>query len=135
MYILDTNVVSELRRLRPHGGVLAWLRSVNDHDINLSAVSLGEIQAGIEKTRARDPIKAAEIEAWADQIAETWNVLPMDTMAFRAWAKLMHRRSDHLIEDAMIAATARVHGLRVVTRNVKDFRDFGVELFNPYAGV
>jgi predicted nucleic acid-binding protein len=56
----------------------------------------------------------------------------MDAVTFRLWAKLMHRRSDDLFEDAMIAATARVHGLKVVTRNVKDFRDFGVEIFNPY---
>jgi toxin FitB len=135
MYLLDTNMVSELRRPRPHGGVLAWLRSVNDRDVYLSAVSLGEIQAGIERTRERDPVKADEIEAWADQVADTWNVLPMDKAAFRVWAKLMHRQGDHLIEDAMIAATARVHGLRVVTRNVKDFRIFGVDLFNPYAGI
>jgi predicted nucleic acid-binding protein len=96
-------------------------------------VTLGEIQAGIELTREQDPEKAAEIEAWADQIADTWNVLPMDAPAFRAWAKLMHRRSDTLIEDAMIAATARVHGLQVVTRNVRDFKELGVGVVNPYA--
>jgi predicted nucleic acid-binding protein len=96
-------------------------------------VTLGEIQAGIELTREQDPEKAAEIEAWADQIADTWNVLPMDVPAFRAWAKLMHRRSDTLIEDAMIAATARVHGLQVVTRNVRDFKELGVGVVNPYA--
>jgi len=132
MYLLDTNVVSELRKPRPHGAVLAWLNGVDDRDLRLSAVTLGEIQAGIEITRERDPAKAAEIEAWLDQVAETWNVLPMDSASFRLWAKLMHRRSDALIEDAMIAATARVHGLTVATRNVKDFADFGVELLNPY---
>lgn len=132
MYILDTNVISELRRVRPHGAVIAWLRSVDDRDLHLSAVSFGEIQAGIERTREVDPIKAAEIEAWADQIAEGWNVLPMDAATFRVWAKLMHRRSDDLFEDAMIAATARVHGLKVATRNVRDFKHFGVEVLNPY---
>ena len=135
MYLLDTNVVSELRKPRPHGAVLAWLNGVDDRNLRLSAVTLGEIQAGIEITRERDPAKAAEIEAWLDQVAETWNVLPMDSASFRLWAKLMHRRSDALIEDAMIAATARVHGLTVATRNVKDFADFGVELVNPYNGV
>src|SRR5712692_4155945 len=121
MYLLDTNVVSELRRPRPHGAVLAWLQAVDDRHLHLSAVTLGEIQAGIEITREHDRAKAAEIEAWADQIAAAWNVLPMDAATFRAWAKLMHRRSDALIEDAMIAATARMHGLQIVTRNVTDF--------------
>jgi hypothetical protein len=132
MYLLDTNVISELRRRRPHGGVVTWFRSVADRDLNVSAVSLGEIQAGIERTRDSDPEKADELEAWADQIAVMWNVLPMDGAAFRMWATLMHHRSHDLLEDAMIAATARVHGLTVVTRNVKDFKEFGVPLLNPY---
>jgi toxin FitB len=133
MYLLDTNVVSELRKPKPHGAVLAWLRSIDDSDLHLSAVTLGEIQAGIEITREQDEAKAAEMEAWADQVAATWNVLPMDAATFRMWAKLMHRRSDMLIDDAMIAATARVHGLQVVTRNVRDFKEFGVSTLNPYA--
>jgi predicted nucleic acid-binding protein len=133
MYLLDTNVVSELRKARPHGGVLAWLRSVHDRRLHLSAVTIGEIQAGIERTREQDVAKAAEIEAWVGNVAETWNVLPMDAAAFREWARLMHRRSDTLIEDAMIAATARVHGLQVVTRNIRDFEAFGVSVLNPYA--
>jgi len=132
VYLLDTNAVFELRKPKPHGGVLAWLKSVNDRDLHLSAVSLGEIQAGIELTREEDAAKAAEIEAWADQVAATWNVLPMDAATFRVWAKLMHRRSDTLIEDAMIAAAAQRHGLQVVTRNVADFKEFGVRTFNPW---
>ena len=132
MYLLDTNVVSELRKPKPHGAVLAWLRNVDDRDLYLSAVTLGEIQAGIEITREQDPAKAAEIEAWADQVAATRNILPMDTAIFRMWAKLMHRRPDKLIDDAMIAATARVHSLQVVTRNVKDFKEFDISVLNPY---
>jgi len=132
MYLLDTNVISELRKPRPHGAVLAWLRSRDDGELHISAVTLGEIQAGIEITREQDVSKAAEIEAWADQISAVWNVLPMDGRTFRVWAKLMHRRSDALIEDAMIAATAHVHGLQVVTRNVRHFRNFGVGVLNPF---
>jgi hypothetical protein len=75
---LDTNVISELRRPRPHGAVVAWLEEAADEDLHLSAVTLGELQAGVELTREQDPEKAAEIEAWIDQVAQTWNVLSID---------------------------------------------------------
>lgn len=132
MYLLDTNVVSELRKQRPHGAVVAWLESVDDAQLYMSAVTLGEIQAGIELTREQNPGKADEIEAWLQLVAGAYNVLPMDAAAFRAWARLMHRRSDTLYEDAMIAATARVHGLTVATRNVADFNALGLDVFNPF---
>ena len=132
MYLLDTNVVSELRKPKPHGAVVAWLRSIDDLQLHLSAVTVGEIQAGIEITREQDAAKAAELEAWLERVAQAYNVLPMDSTAFRMWARLMHRRSETLVEDAMIAATARVHGLTVVTRNIGDFKPFGVPLMNPF---
>ena len=132
MYLLDTNVVSELRKPRPHGGVVAWLQSTEDADLHLSAVTLGEIQAGIELTRDQDASKGAEIETWLELVAQSYNVLPMDGATFRAWARLLHRRSDTLYEDAMIAATAVVHNLTVVTRNVADFAQFDVRVLNPF---
>ncbi|HSS48614.1 MAG TPA: type II toxin-antitoxin system VapC family toxin [Thermoanaerobaculia bacterium] len=132
MYLLDTNVISELRRPRPHGAVVAWLEGVADHDLHLSAVTLGELQAGVEITREQDPEKASQIEAWIDQVAQTWNILPLDSKIFRVWAKLMHRRSDDLLADALIAATAVIHHLVVVTRNVHDFAPMGVETLNPF---
>lgn len=133
MYLLDTNVVSELRRPRPHGAVLAWLEGVADADLHLSAVTIGEIQAGIEMTREQDVAKAAEIEAWLEQVAQTYNILDMNAEVFRAWARLMHRKSGEIIEDAMIAATATVHGLTVVTRNIRDFEGLNVPVLNPFA--
>jgi toxin FitB len=132
MYLLDTNVISELRKTRPHGAVIEWIESIPDHEIFLSAVTLGEIQAGIEMTRRQDSQKAASIEAWVDQVALTFNVLPMDAAVFRLWAKLMHRQSDALYEDAMIAATALIHKLTLVTRNVRDFERFQVSIINPF---
>ena len=132
MYLLDTNVVSELRRIKPHGGVVNWIESIDDSALFISAVTLAEIQAGIEITKEQDPAKAREIETWLDQVADTFQVLPMDGGVFRRWAQLMHRASDTLYEDAMIAATALTHNLQVVTRNVADFKSFGVALLNPF---
>jgi predicted nucleic acid-binding protein len=132
VYLLDTNVVSELRRPKPRGAVVVWLETIDDADLSISAVTIGEIQAGVENIREQDVGKAAEIETWLARIVETHNVLPMDARAFRCWARLMHRRSNDLIEDAMIAATAEVNNLIVATRNVKDFAPFGARTFNPF---
>lgn len=132
MFLLDTNIVSELRRPRPDPHVVTWLKDVADTDLCLSAVTVGEIQAGIELTRAQDPAKAVELQVWVDQLAGSYNVLPMDAACFRAWAKLMHGQSDTLYEDAMIAATALTHNLTVVTRNVRDFARFDVPVLNPF---
>jgi toxin FitB len=132
MYLLDTNVISELRRPKPNRAVLAWLQAVDDVHLFISAVTLGEIQAGIEMTREQDDAKATELEAWLSMLAESYNVLAMDAATFREWGRLTHRKSDTLLEDAMIAATARQHNLTVVTRNVSDFKSLGVAVLNPF---
>ena len=133
MYLLDTNVISELRKPRPHGAVVAWVESVADQDLHISAVTLGELQSGVEMTREQDHEKAAEIESWIDSVASTWNVVSLDGKTFRIWAELMHRRSDDLLVDGLIAATAIAHHFLVVTRNVRDFTPFEVETLNPFA--
>jgi toxin FitB len=132
MYLLDTNVISELRKIKPHGAVQSWFASVAARDIQIPAVAVGELQDGVELTRSQDRLKAAEIERWIDRIVRTFVVMPMDGDSFRETARLMVGKSDELFEDAMIAATARIHKLAVVTRNVKDFTIFGVQVFNPF---
>jgi toxin FitB len=131
-YLLDTNVVSELRKHKPHGAVLAWMDTLRPEQIFLSAVTIGELQAGAELTRKNDPAKAAEIENWLIATERTFPVIAMDSSCFREWARLKAGKSSDLIEDAMIAATARVHGLQVATRNERDFREFKVSAFNPF---
>lgn len=135
MYLLDTNVISELRKSKPHGAVLEWLSTVADEDLYISAVSIGEIQAGIELTREQDQNKAASLEAWLEDILKNHNVLAINGAAFSLWAKLMHSQSNTVREDAMIAATAIEKKLTVVTRNTKDFKRFKVKLLNPFGSV
>ena len=132
MYLLDTNIVSELRKIKPHGAVLSWLQTVDDHELHLCAVTIGEIQAGIEITREQNADKASEIEVWLNQLANNYSVLPISAETFRLWAKLMHGQSNTVIEDAMIAACAITHQLTIVTRNVRDFERFSVQIFNPF---
>ena len=134
-----------IRLGRPEDG---WTMAMAEREL---AVVLRDIDLGVWRPPKRDPAptsdpdpsfhdfasdwfaaKAAEIEAWVDQVAATWNVLPMDARTFRAWARLMHGRSDEVLEDAMIAATALVHGLTVVTRNLREFRLFGVPTLDPF---
>jgi len=132
VYLLDTNVVSELRRPRPHPAVVEWIRQVPAHQLFVSAVTIGEIQAGIEITRERDAAKADELEAWLSQVLDSFGVLPADAAAFQEWARLKHRQPDSLMEDALIAAIAAVHSLTVVTRNERDFDRLGVDSLNPF---
>lgn len=132
MYLLDTEVISEIRKPKPHGAVLAWFLSIGDAPVYLSAVTVGELQAGIELTRRQDRDKAEFIERWVDTLQERYAVIPMDARCFRRWARLMNGRSGDHTNDAMIAATALVHGLTVVTRNVRDFAPFHVPVVNPF---
>ena len=131
-FLLDTNVVSELRKNRPHGSVVAWRKSLPVHELAIPAVVIGEIQTGIELTRKQDPERAAELEGWLNRVMSYYTILPMDGPMFREWARLMAGKSDDLSGAAMIAATSRIHDMVIVTRNVKDFANFGGRVFNPF---
>jgi len=131
-YLLDTNIISEIHKPKPHGAVLGWFMGLRDEQICLSAVTLGELQEGIERTRRQDATKAREIEAWVDELEGSSNVLPVDGHSFREMARMMVDQQDHLLYDVMIAVTARLHGLTVATRNEKDFRHLGVDIINPF---
>src|SRR4029077_5820551 len=130
--VIDTSVVCELRKPKPHGAAVAWLHSLELGQGFFSAVTFGEIPRGGEVTRRQDPVKANEIEAWAAQLERTSQVLSMDAACFREYARLMYRRFDTLAEDAMMAVTARVHGFTVATRNEHDFAQFDVAVLNPF---
>ena len=133
-FLLDTNIVSELRKNRPHGAVVGWRKSVPANQLAIPAVVVAEIQTGIELTRKQDPSKAMELESWLDRVMSYYTILSADGIIFREWARLMVGKSDDLSADAMIAATSRVHGMIIATRNVKDFKTFGVQVFNPFTG-
>jgi len=132
MFLLDANVVSELRRAKPHGAVTAWLATLESKDFCLSAVTAGEIQQGVERTRRHDAMKALEIEAWLVEYLASTLVIPVDAEIFRIWAQLMHGRQQNLAMDALIAATAIHRGLTLATRNVSDFQQFPVTIFDPF---
>ncbi|MBC7623839.1 MAG: type II toxin-antitoxin system VapC family toxin [Aeromicrobium sp.] len=135
MFLLDTNIVSESRKPKPHGGVMAWLDAQESNALFISAMTIGELQRGVEITREQDETKAAQIESWLEQIINSGQLLPLDAAVCREWARLMHGKSDTLADDAFIAATARVNGLTVVTRNVRDFNALGVATLNPFVKV
>jgi predicted nucleic acid-binding protein len=135
-YLLDTNVISELRKgERADAKVTAWFAGVAEEEIFLSVLTIGEIRRGIESVRRRDPDSAAVLDRWLDQLSESHGdrVVPID----RAIAEEGGRMNvpDPLpVVDGLLAATARVLGLTLVTRNVADVEGTGVELLDPFVG-
>lgn len=124
---------SPVRCTRVHNR-LATLRTGNARNAKrrLTARARQGFKALLFASREQDDAKAAEIELWVDDVAETYNVLNVYAPIFRRWAQLMHRRANHHLEDALIAATAVVRDMIVATRNIDDFKPFGVQLINPF---
>lgn len=131
-YLLDTNIISEMHKPRPHGAVAAWFDGLRDEQVYLSAVTLLELQEGIERIRKQDAAKAGAIEAWVDDLENSSTVLALDGRCFRETARMMVGKQEDLFYDVMIAATARTHSLTVATRNEKDFKHLGVKMINPF---
>ncbi|MEJ0049373.1 MAG: PIN domain-containing protein [Rhodospirillales bacterium] len=111
---------------------MAWLATVPELHLYVSAYSIAELQMGVEENAGTRPRRAAALDLWVDEVVAGCNVLAMDAPIFRAWAKLRHGRSDTLHGDATIAATAAVHRLTVVTLNVPRFEALGAVVFNPF---
>ena len=132
MFLLDTNVISELRRTNPNPAVVTWIQKIPSSQLYIAAITAGEIQAGIERTREQDTAKAREIEVWLDQMTTAVSTLDATPDIFRIWAKILHKKQDHLIEDGLIAATAIHHNLIVTTRNIRDFAHFPVKTVNLF---
>jgi predicted nucleic acid-binding protein len=132
IFLLDTNILSEARKQRPHGGVLAWLAAYPSESFAIPAVAVFELQIGTERLRKQDPERAAGFDSWVAQIAAGTNILPLGAASAREAARMLNKQSMELMADAMIAAIAKVNGLTVATRNTRDFERFAVPLVNPF---
>jgi predicted nucleic acid-binding protein len=133
-WLVDTNIISEIRKgARCHPAVAAWWAGVEDRDLFLSALTLGEIRKGIEGVRPRDPAKAAALEGWLAEVADAFGprVLGVDATVAEAWGRIAAARFVPVI-DALLAATAGVHGLVLVTRNIADVEGLGTRTMNPF---
>ena len=137
MFLLDTNVVSELRRPeRCDPNVLAWARGQAVTDSYLSSISILEVEIGAQRVSRRDPAQGATLRHWIDKVLLlqfAGRILPVDTAIAQRCAAL-HVPDPRADRDALIAATALVHGMTVVTRNAQDFAPLGVALLNPWQG-
>ncbi|KAB8317927.1 type II toxin-antitoxin system VapC family toxin [Tolypothrix campylonemoides VB511288] len=133
-YLLDTNILSELRKgKRCHPGVAGWFEKVDEQDIFLSVLVIGEIRSGIERIRRRDPKAAVDLDAWLKTIVTGYEsrILPITQAIAQEWGKINVPNPVSTV-DGLLAATAKVHDLTLITRNVKDIQNVTVEFYNPF---
>lgn len=132
-YLLDTNVISEARKPGGNEGVKRWLASARGDELYLSVLVLGEVRQGVERLRRRDPARANVYDAWLTRLSQDYadRLLPITLAVAEEWGRLNSLRPLPVI-DSLLAATARVHSLTLVTRNTSDFTGTGVNLLNPF---
>ncbi len=133
MYLIDTVVLSELRKPQRDAGLSSWVERQRTTDLFVSVITIGEIERGIVRQRARDLDFAAALAAWLDRVLALYGerILPFDLQVARRWGQLSAALGNDSA-DLMISATALEHGLTVVTRNVSDFEPTGVATLNPF---
>jgi predicted nucleic acid-binding protein len=133
-FLLDTNVLSEARKPRGDPGVKRWMKTVAGRDLYLSVLVVGEIRQGIERLRRRDPAQAEVFESWLGRLSQRYaeRVLDVTGAVAEEWGR-MNVPDPLPTVDSLLAATAKVHGLTLVTRNTGDLRRTGVRLLNPFA--
>jgi len=134
-YLVDTNVISELRKgKRAHPALSTWWADVDIINVYLSVLVLGEVRQGIEKLRLKDPGRAQQLEGWLQSVNAAFGVrvLTVDHAIADKWGRLGVKRTLPLV-DSLLAATALVHDLVLVTRNTRDIHDTGVRYFDPWA--
>lgn len=133
-WLVDTNIISEIRKgARCHPSVAAWWAGVEERDLFLSVLTFGEIRRGIEGVRQRDPAKAGALERWLDEVSNAFEarIIGVDLAVADVWGRMSAARSVPVI-DALLAATAKVHDLVLVTRNTADVSSLGVRTLNPF---
>ena len=133
-YLVDTNIISEVRKgAKCDANVAAWYDSIDDADIYLSVLVLGEIRKGVERARPSDPAQARALEKWLTAVAESFaeRILPIDQTVADEWGRMAAKRPVSTV-DALLAATAKVHRMTLATRNVSYVADLGADLVNPF---
>lgn len=132
-FLLDTNVLSELRRYRPDPSVSDWFGAMTGSTLRVSVLTVGELRHGAERIRRRDPAQAEALDGWCRRLGEAWadRLVPVDAAVAEAWGRL-HAVRPLPIVDGLLGATALVHGWTLVTRDVADLAGTGVALYDPW---